>query len=72
MIKIYTKPCIYIYIYMLYGSETLCLILREESGLKVSESRVPRSMSGPKSSGTVQHIFRQWIEKITAKVGGER
>jgi hypothetical protein len=29
-------------------------------------------MSGPKSSGTVQHIFRQWMEKITSKFGGER
>lgn len=47
-------------------------LLREESGLKALESRALRIMSGPKSSGTVQHIFRQWMEKITSKFGGER
>jgi len=47
-------------------------LLRKESGLKALESRALRSMSGPKSSGTVQHIFRQWVEKITPEFGGER
>jgi hypothetical protein len=31
-------------------------LLKEESGLKALESRALRNMSGPKSSGTVQHI----------------
>jgi len=47
-------------------------LVREESGLKALESRALWSMSGPKSSGTVQHIFRHWMEKITSKFGGER
>jgi hypothetical protein len=47
-------------------------LVREESGLKALKSRALWSMSGPKSSGTVQHIFRQWMEKITSKFGGER
>jgi hypothetical protein len=44
-------------------------LLREESGLKALESRALRNMSGPKSNGTVQPIFRQWMEKITSKFG---
>jgi hypothetical protein len=38
---------------VLHGCETWSLILREEQRLKVSESRVLRSIFGPKRDGVI-------------------
>ena len=49
---------------VVYGHETCCTILREESRLKVFENRVLRKMFGPKEEEVTRHRREVQIEEL--------